>query len=318
MARTRSKWARRLGWTVAILLVAVLAGALALFVAVQRNGPAVLDAVDRLTGTDRKVALVEKARFGESPAQKIAVYRSQETEGPLPVVLFMHGGSWNKGDPDDYGFIARALAPEGFVVVLAGYRLHPDSAFPGMLEDTAAAIAWTASNVAEHGGRPDHIVLAGHSAGAYNVVMTSLDRQWLGRLGQSGEAIAGVVGLAGPYDFYPFDSDSTRASFGEAPRPAETQPVTYARGDAPPMLLMTGEADTTVKPRNTRALATRLDEEGGRFATRFFPDKDHTDILLALASPWRRDREVLDAFVAFAREPGSLGTPSVPVQGETR
>lgn len=299
-------------WTVAALAALVLMGFAGLQFAIARNGPAVLDTVDRITGTQRKVALVEQAAYGSAGRQKIRVLRPSGKAGPLPVVIFVHGGSWNAGSPDDYSFIARALAPEGFVVVLAGYRLHPDAVFPAMLEDTAAAVAWTRDNIARHGGDPDHIVLMGHSAGAYNVVMTALDRQWLGREGQSADALAGVIGLAGPYDFYPFDSDSTRASFGAAPDPAATQPVRFARADAPPLLLLTGEADTTVKPRNTRALAQAVEQAGGQVQTGFYPAMDHADILIALASPWRRDRTVLDRVIAFARE------PSVPVQAQLR
>ena len=306
------KGRRRMISLVAGLAGLLLAGWLGLQYAIARNGPAVVDVVDRVTGSERQVALVERAAYGDDPQQTVAIYRSGAGQEPLPVILFVHGGSWNSGNPADYGFVARGLVPEGFVVVLAGYRLHPSVHFPAMLEDTAAAVAWTRENIARHGGDPDRIVLMGHSAGAYNVVMTALDRQWLGREGQPVNAVAGVIGLAGPYDFYPFDSDSTRASFGEAPDPAQTQPVNYARADAPPLLLLTGEADTTVKPRNTRALAQAMTQASGAAQTGFYPGMDHADILLALASPWRRDRAVLDRITAFARE------PSVPVQEEMR
>lgn len=296
----------------AVLAALLVAGGLSLRYAIARNGPAVVDTVDRLTGSERRVALVEQARFGDHPRHTVAVYRTGQADAPLPVIVFAHGGSWNSGDPADYGFVARGLAPEGFVVVLAGYRLHPDVQYPAMVEDTAAAVAWTRTNIARHGGDPERIVLMGHSAGAYNVVMTALDRQWLGREGLDANALAGVIGLAGPYDFYPFDSDSTLASFGEARDPQRTQPVTHARADAPPLMLLTGEADTTVKPRNTRALAMAMRQAGGAAQTGFYPGMDHAGILLALASPWRRDRAVLDRIVAFARE------PSVPVQEEMR
>lgn len=303
---------KRMFSTIAVLAGLALAGWLGLQYAIARNGPAVVDLVDRITGSERRVAMVARSAYGNDPLQSVAVYRESDAAGPLPVILFVHGGSWNSGSPADYGFVARGLAPEGFVVVLAGYRLHPEVHFPAMLEDTAAAVAWTRANVARHGGDPDRIVLMGHSAGAYNVVMTALDRQWLGREGLPEKAVAGVIGLAGPYDFYPFDSDSTRASFGEAPDPERTQPVNFVRADAPPLLLLTGEADTTVKPRNTRALAGAMAQAGGGAWTGFYPDKDHADILLTLASPWRRDRTVLDRVVTFARE------PSVPVQEEMR
>ena len=303
---------KRMFSTIAVLAGLALAGWLGLQYAIARNGPAVVDLVDRITGSERRVAMVVRSAYGNDPQQSVAVYRESAAAGSLPVILFVHGGSWNSGSPADYGFVARGLAPEGFVVVLAGYRLHPRVRFPAMLEDTAAAIAWTRENVARHGGDPDRIVLMGHSAGAYNVVMTALDRQWLGREGLPDDAVAGVIGLAGPYDFYPFDSDSTRASFGDAPDPERTQPVNFVRADAPPLLLLTGEADTTVKPRNTRALASAMAEAGGPAWSGFFPGKDHADILLTLASPWRRDRTVLDRVVTFARE------PSVPVQEEMR
>lgn len=306
------KGRRRMISLVAGLAGLLLAGWLGLQYAIARNGPAVVDVVDRVTGSERQVALVERAAYGDDPHQTVAVYRTGAGQEPQPVILFVHGGSWNSGNPADYGFVARGLAPEGFVVVLAGYRLHPAVHFPAMLEDTAAAIAWTRENISRHGGDPGRIVLMGHSAGAYNVVMTALDRQWLGREGLPQDAVAGVIGLAGPYDFYPFDSDSTRASFGEAGDPLQTQPVNYARADAPPLLLLTGEADTTVKPRNTRALAQAMEQVGGAAQTGFYPGMDHADILLTLASPWRRDRTVLDRVTAFARE------PSVPVQEEMR
>ena len=303
---------RRMITLVAGLAGLLLAGWLGVQYAIARNGPAVVDLVDRITSSGSKVMRAGRADYGDGPGQSVVVYRETDRAGPLPVIMFVHGGSWNSGSPDDYGFVARALAPEGFVVVLAGYRLHPSAHFPAMLEDTAAAVAWTRANIARHGGDPDRIVLMGHSAGAYNVVMTALDRQWLGREGLPDDAVSGVVGLAGPYDFFPFDSDSTRASFGRAPEPERTQPVRHARADAPPLLLLTGEADTTVKPRNTRALAIAMEQAGGSVETEFHPDMDHADILLALANPWRRDRTMVERIAAFARE------ASVSVQAEMR
>lgn len=300
-------------WAIGIIVATAALAGLALQIAIWRNGPAVLDIVDRLTGGARDTQMLAKVPLGESEARKVLVFGPQQSnpaETKRPVLLFVHGGSWNKGDPDDYGFVARAFVPEGFVVVLAGYRLHPDAIYPAMMEDTAAAVAWTHENIAKFGGDPDHIVLAGHSAGAYNVVMTALERRWLEAAGASDARIAGVVGLAGPYDFYPFDSESTLASFGQADDPEATQPVNHVSADAPPKLLIHGEKDTLVRPRNSRELARRLLDAGAEVQTRFFPEMEHNDPLLALASPWRRDRTVVDTIAKFAREPHA----SVPVQ----
>lgn len=300
---------------IGVLIAVVIAAGLALQIAIWRNGPAVLDAVDRITGGARGAVLAERVSYGPSDKQYLSVYAPKEPVAePLPVIVFVHGGSWNKGDPENYGFIGRAFVPEGFVVVLAAYRLHPEAVFPAMIEDTAAAIAWTQANIAKHGGDRSRIIISGHSAGAYNVAMTALEARWLAEAGGSAERIAGVVGLAGPYDFYPFDSDSTRASFGHVPQGEVTQPVTHVRDDAPPKLLVHGEADTLVKPRNSRELAKRLEDAGAKVKTLYLKDADHNEPLLALASPWRRNSEVFNAFVEFARGAHA----SVPVQDELR
>lgn len=295
---------------VGILVILLLAGA-ALLLAIRNNGPAVLDAVDRLTGGTRSVTLVAKTGYGAHPDQKLRIYAPSGSSEPLPVFLFVHGGSWRSGDPDDYNFIARSLAPEGFVVVLAGYRLGADGRYPAMLEDTAAALIETARLAPQYGGDPARIVIAGHSAGAYNVVQVALETKWLAG---SGVFPSGVVGLAGPYDFHPFDSDSTRTSFGAVGAGAESQPVNHVRADAPPMLLVHGEADTLVKPRNSRALAAALEQAGAPVRTLFYDNFDHNAPLLSFASPWRQKRSLHDAVVEFAHQVTEV---SVPVQTET-
>lgn len=295
----------------ATLLVLALAIWAAIAFALARNAPALVDLIDRTTGGTRDVALVERARYGDDPAHKIRVYRPHGAQGPLPVIVFVHGGGWHSGDPDDYGFVARGLVPEGFVVVLAGYRLRPEGIYPAMLEDTARAVAWAKGSVARHGGDPARLFLAGHSAGAYNAAMMALDARWLAREGLSPEDLAGVIGLSGPYDFHPFDKESSLATFGHWANPRETQPVAYARADTPSMLLLHGERDTVVRPRNSRALAAALEAQGARVEARYYPDMDHNDPLLGLVSPWRRNRQVLDPIVAFARTTGD--DASLPV-----
>jgi acetyl esterase/lipase len=313
----RSKRWRTMAWVLGTLVAITIVAAVALQVAIARNGPAVLNATDRVTGGNGGSAVLAQTSFGPSQAQKILVYGpTAQAETPLPVLMFMHGGSWRSGDPDDYTFIARSFVSEGFVVVLAGYRLYPEAVFPGMLEDTASAIAWAKQNIANLGGNPDHIVLAGHSAGAYNVVMAALDEKWLAQQGLQSGDIRGVVGLSGPYDFYPFDSESTINAFGSHDAPEETQPVNYVQPDAPPMLLIHGEQDTLVYPRNTRELARLSNRAGSGVEVIFYPEMSHNDPLIALASPWRGRNDLHQAVVDFARDPVIKPNSSLPVQPE--
>ena len=291
----------KVGW----ILIGLALTALVLFGvwrwALANNAVALLDWGDRQFGGNSgyKVALAD-GHYGSDAQQRIEVIVPAEASPrPRPVVVFIHGGSWNTGDPRDYRFIGRTLARQGYVVVLPGYRLGDKGKFPGMLEDGAAAVAWTRDHVAQYGGDTGQVVLMGHSAGAYNVMMLALERQWLGRAGVPDGFVKGVIGLSGPYDFYPFTSDSTRHAFGSAPDPLLTQPIHFVRGDAPHVLLITGDADTTVKPRNSLALAAALTRAGVPTRPVVLPSMDHGDTVVKLAAPFDRDRRVLDPVLAF-------------------
>ncbi len=312
-------------WVVGGLAAIVVIGAAALQIAISRNGPAVLNAVDRITGGSQGAELKATISTGDHPQQKLLVWAHETqpaSEGKRPVLVFVHGGSWRSGDPVDYGFIGRAFVPKGFVVVLAGYRLGADGAYPAMLQDTAAAIGWTHREIERYGGDPDRIVIAGHSAGAYNVVTAALQQRWLDQEGVAPDAIAGVVGLSGPYDFFPFDSESTIAAFGNAPDGEATQPINHVRGDGPQMLLVHGEDDTLVYPRNTRVLSARLKDAGAHALPVYLRDADHNRPLITLASPWRSNTELVDTIAGFASaaagQSAAKDALSVPVQDETR
>lgn len=315
MVRIGKKRMGWLGWTVTVLLMVVTGLYGTYRYALARNAVAVLDWADSRFRSGDEARLATAAQFGSDPAQKVRVYlplnaKAASPGAGLPIVLFIHGGSWASGDPDDYGFVARALAPHGYAVVLAGYRLYPHAEFPAMVEDGAAALKWTSDHAAEFGGDPQRIVLMGHSAGAYNVMMVALDQQRLASVGLTQRDIRGVVGLAGPYDFLPFTSDATRNSFGREPDPAATQPLRFVTAEAPPLLLLTGDEDTTVKPRNSLALARAMTGVGVPTRAEVMPGINHEGILMKLAEPFAaRDRRVMDAVLPFLAR---VNAPAVP------
>lgn len=311
-----------IGWTLVTLVLLGGLGVIAVRHALESNAVAVLDRADKLlNGGDGAIRLVASTRFGPDPAQKLEMYLPEGAKGTMPVVVFIHGGSWASGDPHNYRFIARTLCAQGYAVVLAGYRLYPAARYPAMLQDGALALHWVHDNAARLGADPARIALMGHSAGAYNAVMLTLDRQWLAGVGLDDSVIRGTVALAGPFDFLPFDTDATIHSFGAAPDPSMTQPVNFARGDAPPLLLVTGDADTRVKPRNSRALARRLTEAGAPTRPILLEGVSHEAIIMQFARPFSRDRRALDAvlpFLAKVTAPASARPASVAVQAAGR
>lgn len=295
------------GWRRGMAVVLAVVGFLLLLAsggylwAVQTQSVAALDWFDARFPRDVDAGSPSRLHYGESPQQVIDLYRPRDIERP-PLIIFIPGGGWQNGDPGEYGFVARQFAQSGYATALVGYRLGPDGRFPVMLEDSAAAVGWLVTHADELGLQADRLVLAGQSAGAYNAVMLALDRRWLEREGLPDDAVKGVVGLSGPYDFYPFDTDSTKKAFGQVANPLQTQPIGFARADAPPMLLVTGEEDTTVKPRNSRALAARLAGLGADVRLVVIPGLGHADTVTLLARPFDRDRRLLSVAMPFVDE----------------
>jgi len=236
--------------------------------------------------------------YDQEHQQKLDLYLPDE---PLPskkVVLFFYGGSWQFGSRNDYLFVGQALASRGVTAVLADYRLYPEAKYPDFLEDGAKAVRWVRDHIADHGGDPDQIYLMGHSAGAYNAAMLALDPTLLGNEGMAPSDLAGMIGLAGPYDFLPIKDPVIKEIFAIDDQ-EKTQPVTYANEQAPPLFLLTGEDDITVLPRNSQSLADAVNGAGGNATVKTYDNIGHPGIVLSLASPLRWLAPVLNDIMDF-------------------
>ncbi len=228
--------------------------------------------------------------YGPDPRQTFDIYMPRKATLPLPIVVFVHGGSWQAGSKNGYEFAGRALAAQGFMTMVINYRLHPQGRYPAFVEDVVAASRWVADNAKSLGGDPARLFLMGHSAGAYNVAMAALDA----RYDATRPRLAGVITLAGPFDFLPLDTASTIAVFGATPNLPATQPINHARATAPAFLLLHGSADTTVFPRNSIALDKALAVAGAASTLKIYDGVSHVGIMLALAKPLRKTPVLAD------------------------
>jgi acetyl esterase/lipase len=252
--------------------------------------------------------------YADGPRHKLDVYAPEARGAAAPVVFFIYGGGWSRGERSDYQFAGRALASRGFVVVIADYRLVPEVRYPGFLEDSAKALRWVQDNIAQYGGDPNRLFLAGHSAGAYNAVMLSLDPSFLREYGVT-MPILGVAALSGPYDFYPFEYGEVRDTFGSASNPEGTQPINLVTSDSPPMYLATGTTDPIVRMQNTERFAQKLKDNGVWVTTRYYEGFGHMEPVIAMGALWRWRMPVLDDMVAFFQMFGAFpsGVPYVAV-----
>ena len=280
---------------------AAAAGLIAVAAVFGCSPAGLLNSVSRISGDGARLA-VKGAAYGPNARHRLDVWvpRGKSSQS-LPVVVFFYGGGWNMGERGDYGFAGRAFAAQGFVAIVADYRLVPDVRFPAFIQDGALAVKWARDNAALHGGDPKRISLAGHSAGSHIAAMLSLDRHYLRDAGVDPGVIRAAALLSGPYDFYPFTEPRGRDAMGNWPRPAETQPISFARADAPPMLLIHGTADTVVRPHNSERLAAKLRQLGAPVTLRLYPGKSHIDTIKSLSPTFRGATPALADSLVFLR-----------------
>lgn len=270
----------------------------------SKSDPQKLDFADRMAPGAAEVTAAPETgvAYGTDARQKLDIYApAEQSKAPRPVLIFFHGGAWRDGEREGYGFLGRAFASRGFVTVIADYRKAPKVRFPAFVQDTASAIAWVHAHIAKHDGNADRIYLMGHSAGAHIAMMAALDPQWLAAKNLKTDVVKGVIGLAGPYDFLPLTTESSKIALGQWPDLTETQPITFARKDAPPLLLLTGDKDTVVKPRNSKVLAQKIQLLGGKEELKIYPNVDHADIIMAVARPFRNKAPVIQDIVNFVK-----------------
>lgn len=251
---------------------------LSVFLLAAMIGCAPVDVLNALTprhefGSARDIA------YGTHARQKLDIYTpASKSKKPRDVVVFIHGGSWQIGDKEQYLFVAEGLTKRGYIAVLPNYRLAPEVAFPTFVEDSAQAILWVKKHIAEYGGNTARIFVMGHSAGAYNAVMVFALQK------VPASAVKGVIGLAGPYDFLPLTDPKLHPIFAPAKPLITSQPIHYAAQKYPPLLLITGTEDTDVFPKNTRNFTAALQKNGQQVEAVYLPDIDHINIVSGLAT----------------------------------
>lgn len=243
--------------------------------------------------------------FAPELGLSLDIYRPQGSVArPVPVVLFFYGGGWQRGQREQYRFVGRRLAQQGVLAIVADYRTFPRAGFPDFVDDAALAVAWTRDHARRYGGDPQRLFLAGHSAGAQIAALLGTDPRYLTRRGMRPDDLAGVIGLAGPYDFV-INGQYTKV-FGPPAQWPQAQAINFVDGNEPPFLLIHGDGDRVVESRDSVELDAKLRAAGGEARLLILPGGGHSAPLAGLYDP-NRSPTVLPAIVAF------LGGQRAPV-----
>jgi acetyl esterase/lipase len=201
-----------------------------------------------------------------------------EGDGPFPVVVCIHGGSWRQGKRQDMATTIEVLARRGFAAVTVGYRLAPSAKFPAQIEDCKAAVRWLRANAAKYKLDPDRFGAVGYSAGAHLACLVGVADKNDGLEGAGNHAdqssrVQAVVSFFGPTDLVKKDWAETietgilvpllGAPYADKPDLYKRlSPVVYVTKDDPPFLFFHGTADTLVGVRHSRVMAKQLQAVG--------------------------------------------------------
>jgi acetyl esterase/lipase len=278
------------------------------FLAVLMLGACASPGMMNRMASDEGYKLVENVPYERSRGLDADVYYPPKA-ADAPIVVFFYGGRWQQGDKAEYRFVGQALASRGYVAVLPNVRKYPDVRFPEFMDDAAQAVKWARDNAAQFGGNADKLFVMGHSSGAHIASMLALNPEYLKAVGGSREWLRGMIGLAGAYDFMPITAPDLRDLFGPVDRFRYSQPVFYADGQNPPLLLIHGRNDEVLWVSNTEKLAARVAKSGGAVETVLYDSLSHSMIVGSLASYLRGRADVLDNIEEFVNRISSKPRP---------
>jgi acetyl esterase len=197
-----------------------------------------------------------------APTARLDLYVPRHGSGPFPTLLWIHGGGFIYGSPDQAGGFTAMLAGRGVVVASLDYSLAPDHHYPVPVRQADAALGWLAAHVAAYHGNPAAVFIGGDSSGAQVASQTAalitnpaLARDMALVTQIAASAVRGVVLYCGIYDMHTVAgsgfhgictmlwSYTGQRDWQHAPEIGQLTTTAQATSDYPPTLLTAGDAD---------------------------------------------------------------------------
>ena len=198
-----------------------------------------------------------------------------------PVIVFLHGGGLLIGDKGQGVSVAKALVPRGIGVVAPNYRLSPGVAHPAHVQDAAAAFAWTIEHIADYGGDPKRVYLAGHSAGGYMATLLALDDSYLRKVGLSESSVRGTIAISPFLYVEEVAPDRPKSVWGsDTSTWREASPTSHVGSGRPPLLFVYADGDAEWRRGQIERAVAALEAAGQeRVEMVEIQDRNHLSII---------------------------------------
>jgi acetyl esterase/lipase len=225
--------------------------------------------------------------------QKLDLYLPKGKKD-YPLVLFLHGGGFSKGDRKDAAQFGETLAKQGIGVAAVGYRLFPEAKHPQQIQDAAKAFAWLKSNAADRGWRADAVFVSGHSAGGHLAALLATDGQYLKAEKLAPSDIRGVIALSGAYVV----PEARKDVFGDETARKAASPLSHVKAGVPAFLLVYADKDSPDRDTLAKEFAAALLGVKAEAQVVEAKDREHGTLFTKIAP----GDPTGDAVVAFVRK----------------
>ena len=248
--------------------------------------------------------------YGSDALQQLDYWPAQSGNKRAPLVLFVHGGGWKRGNKDNASgpWKAPHYTQAGYAYASINYRLVPAATVEQQAADVAASLRYLIDNAARLGFDPSRIVIMGHSAGAHLVALVGTDEQYLKGVGLSFTNLDGVLPIDGAAYDVPrqiaeggnFMNDTYVQAFGTDPaRQRALSPTFQAQSPNAPAFLLIHVQRKDGIAQNVE-LEAALRKGGTRVERREFPGtglKGHGEINRNLGDPNYAATPVVDEWL---------------------
>jgi len=246
--------------------------------------------------------------YGTAQLQKLDFHKG--TKAAAPLLVFVHGGGWKRGDKGNATGAEKVahFTGRGFAFASINYRLVPGATVEEQAQDVADALGYLVKHARELGVDPGKVVLMGHSAGAHLAALVATDPAYLRRAGWSLDKIAGVVLLDGAAYDVPAQiadgprimGDTYRAAFGNDPaRQRALSPTLQAAApNARDFLILHVQREDGT--RQSQALGRALEEAGAHVTVQGLEGRGlrgHMQINRQLGDPGYPATAVVDRWI---------------------